>query len=675
MWKVAGRLALGVMGVLLAAGAHAQATTAAASAPPPVQDFFKRPMLASPVLSPDGRKLAMLVPGPSGRTVLAVADVETPTRRVGVARFDDADVGSVQWVNDKRLVFTAIDFQSALGDQFSGGLYAVDVDGENFVWLIGRGIAAESKGHPANRPLRANHVFARTLRDGSDDVLVVRYRFREFVDDPGGSTVLRLNTRSKATRELVQDEPDHAFEWVLDGKAQPRSAISVDAKGIARVLLRDRNEGAWRELARYDSYDPPPGSIVPAGFDKDGNLLVRSLRDDPARTTALFRLDLKTGQRDDKPLVAIKDHDLTGDLIFDRVSGELIGVNYVSDAQGIAWLHPEMQKLQQRVDELLPGTANLLRCGGDCLRQQRFVVASWSDRQPGVYFLFDKTRSGRDSLTLIGASRPWIDPRRMAQQDLVQVKARDGTIVPTYVTKPAGKGPWPTVVMVHGGPYVRGVTWGWNPDAQFLASRGYMVVEPEFRGSTGYGDKHFRAGWKQWGLTMQDDVTDVTNWAVAQGLADAKRLVIAGGSYGGYATMMGLVKEPELYRAGINIVGVTDIDLMYSVDWSDFAGSVWQRYGMSRLVGDREKDRAQLDRTSPLKRAAEITKPVLMAYGGKDFRVPLPHGTKMRDALKAAGKVEVEWVEYEDEGHGFLLEKNQIDFWTRVENFLARHVK
>ena len=174
---------------------------------------------------------------------------------------------------------------------------------------------------------------------------------------------------------------------------------------------------------------------------------------------------------------------------------------------------------------------------------------------------------------------------------------------------------------------------------------------------------------------MQDDITDATRWAVAQGLADPKRLVIAGASYGGYATMMGLVKEPDLYRAGINWVGVTDIDLMYSIDWSDLDGSVWQRYGMPRLVGDRVADKAQLDATSPLKRAAEITKPVLMAYGTKDFRVPLPHGTKMRDALKAAGKVEVEWVEYEEEGHGWLLEKNNVDFWGRVERFLAKHVR
>ncbi|MFD2453074.1 alpha/beta hydrolase family protein [Ideonella paludis] len=213
---------------------------------------------------------------------------------------------------------------------------------------------------------------------------------------------------------------------------------------------------------------------------------------------------------------------------------------------------------------------------------------------------------------------------------------------------------------------------GWDPDAQFLASRGYLVIEPEFRGSLGYGSEFVRRSFKQWGLAMQDDVTDATQWAVKEGLADPKRLVIAGASYGGYATMMGLVKEPDLYRAGINWVGVTDIDLIYDIGWSD-ADEDWLRLGMPRMVGDQKKDRAQLDATSPLKQAHRITKPVLMAYGTDDKRVPLPHGEKMRDALNRLGKAPVEWVTYRDEGHSWMLEATHIDFWKRVEAFLAKH--
>lgn len=653
------------------------ATAQTAARPPsdiPIADFFKRPAVASPKLSPDGQRIAMLVSGPTGRTMIAVADVATPNKRVGVAQFEDADVRSVQWVNDKRLLFDAIDFQAPLGEQFGAGLYARDVDGANFVFLVGRGRGFESQGHTAIRPLRWNHVLSHTLRDGSDDVVIERHNFRDHENELGSTTLLRLNTQTRATKELVEDPPAHAIGWVVDRRGAPRAASSIDLKGMVRVLWRKSPTHPWEQVAAYDGFAPASGSFLPLAFDREGHLIVSAARGNAARTTALYRFDSEARKLAAEPFLALKDYDLAGGLVFDIESQGLVGVDYVSDAPGTAWLDPAMRRIQDRVDALLTTTVNSVSCEA-CSTQQRFIVKASSDRQSPLYFLFDKTKNGKDSLTLIGVSRPWLDAERMATQDMVRIKSRDGLEFPVYVTRPKGGGPWPTVVLIHGGPYVRGTAWGWNAEAQFLASRGYLVVEPEYRGSTGYGDKLFRAGWKQWGLKMQDDITDATRWAVGQGLADDKRMVIAGASYGGYAAMMGLVKEPDLYRAGINWVGVTDIDLMYSIDWSDFDSSVWQRYGMPKLVGDRKVDKAQLDATSPLKRAAEITKPVLMAYGTEDRRVPMPHGVKMRDALKAAGKVEVEWVEYESEGHGFLLEKNLVDFWSRVERFLARHTR
>ena len=199
-----------------------------------------------------------------------------------------------------------------------------------------------------------------------------------------------------------------------------------------------------------------------------------------------------------------------------------------------------------------------------------------------------------------------------------------------------------------------------------------VVIEPEFRGSMGFGSRLFRAGWKQWGLGMQDDLADAAQWAVKQGFADEKRMCIAGASYGGYATLMGLIKHPELFRCGVAWVGVSDIDLLYSNDWSDVS-DVWKTHGMPKLVGDRVKDAAQLAATSPLRRAAELRQPLLMAYGSDDRRVPLEHGTKMRDALRPHHR-HVEFVVYPGEGHGFMLESSNIDFWTRVDTFLARQL-
>jgi dipeptidyl aminopeptidase/acylaminoacyl peptidase len=199
-----------------------------------------------------------------------------------------------------------------------------------------------------------------------------------------------------------------------------------------------------------------------------------------------------------------------------------------------------------------------------------------------------------------------------------------------------------------------------------------LVVETEFRGSDGFGTRHLKAGFKEWGLKMQDDVADATEWAVKSGLAQAGRICIAGASYGGYATLMGLLRYPDLYRCGFEWVGVTDIGLMYSISWSDLSDA-WLRYGLPVLVGDPDKDAERLKATSPLYQAEAIRQPILMAYGGADRRVPIEHGRKFRAAVERHNKA-VEWIEYPTEGHGWLTTANEVDFWGRVEKFLDRNI-
>jgi dipeptidyl aminopeptidase/acylaminoacyl peptidase len=222
---------------------------------------------------------------------------------------------------------------------------------------------------------------------------------------------------------------------------------------------------------------------------------------------------------------------------------------------------------------------------------------------------------------------------------------------------------------------VRGGQWGWHPQAQFLASRGYAVLEPEYRGSTGYGFRHYRAGWKQWGRAMQDDIADGATWAIAEGIVDPRRICIAGASYGGYAALMGLINDPALYKCGINWVGVTDIKLLATGHWSFTSdmSDTYKQYGMPELVGDLVADAAQLTATSPLAQAARIKQPLLLAYGAADRRVPLYHGTQFYEAVKRTN-ADVEWVVYADEGHGWTVPKNRIDFWSRVEKFLDKNI-
>ena len=636
----------------------------------PVSDFFRWPAVNAVSLSPSGKQLALIISSASGRKGLAVADVHTPTRFRGIAQFEDADVRSFRWVNDQRLVFDAVDLQSGLGEQQGSGLYAVNADGSDFLWLVERNGKYRSVGVPARRPLPARYWLHSTLNDGSDDVLVNRFDYPEN-SRVANLTLMRLNTKTMATRAVVSFSPRGAQGWVVDPAGQPQAVMSGDDKTTVSVHLRGQEADHWPVIHRFDAVDPAAGAFEPVSVDREGRLYVKARQNNAEKTWALYRYDRKSGGLEASPVLTVKGFDFDGGLKYDGASQDLLGVNLVSDAPGTVWFHEEMKQVQAAIDKQLPSTTNLIQCTR-CLDASFLVVRASSDRRSPVYFLYNRSSN---KLQLIGASRPWLDSAQMAEMDFVRIKARDGQEVPTYITKPQGKGPFPTLLLIHGGPYVRGFEWDFNPEAQFFASRGYLVIKPEYRGSTGYGDTHFRNGWKQWGLKMQDDMTDAVRWAIDKGLADPKRVAIAGGSYGGYAAMMGLVREPELFKAGLNWVGVTDIGLMYSIGWSDFLDSTWSRYGMPKLIGDAKADASQFEQTSPLKQAQKIKQPVFMAYGEDDLRVPLPHGTRLRDALKESGNTQVEWLQYENEGHGFLLEKNRTDFYTRMERFLRKHLQ
>jgi dipeptidyl aminopeptidase/acylaminoacyl peptidase len=331
--------------------------------------------------------------------------------------------------------------------------------------------------------------------------------------------------------------------------------------------------------------------------------------------------------------------------------------------------------LQALADARLPGRVNRLSCRRCSAPAAVALVQSWSDRDPGQLWLYQAQDKQWRRVALM---QPGIVPAQMASVDFQRIRARDGRELPVWLTLPPGRQPGqpgPAVVMVHGGPWVRGGHWQWEPMAQFLASRGYLVISPEFRGSRGYGQAHFRAGWKQWGQAMQDDVADALLWAQKQGLAN-DQVCIAGASYGGYATLMGLVRHPELYRCGVAWVAVTDPFLFLEGSFwiNDDISSAGRRHTLPELVGEPKADAEMLTAVSPLAQAARIRAPLLLAFGESDLRVPLAHGRRLREALREAGR-EPEWVTYPNEGHGWRLPETRTDFAQRVEAFLARHLQ
>jgi len=660
------RRATTALALLLCTCAPLQAAPAP-SALPPIERFFNTPVLADAKLSPNARYLAAIYGVPGQRAGLIVTDLQQKSSKL-VAGFSDGDVRRFNWVNDGRLVFDLTDRQVAPGgNDMAAGLFAVDRDGTNLRQLAQRrGAAFLTNGSHIDRRILPWHTFMLDA-PGAQNSEFIYVESPEIEDRERGRDVqlLRLNTVTGASRPVQQ--PARVGQWMLDQKGEPRLAIARE-QGVTTIHYLDPANDKWRVLTTYATFKDPKAAFTPIGFGSDGTLFATAYGDQD--TARLVTIDLASGKPDPEPVVVTTGYDFTGGLV--RSGDKVLGVRIRTDADGIVWFDPAMEAAQKKLDARLPGTINLMSFPSGS-HEQWALVRSFSDVKPLVFYVYNIVTGEIDK---VGDTHPGIDPARMGQQDVVRYKARDGMEIPALLTLPAGGAKHaPLVVLVHGGPYVRGNAWGWKGDTQFLASRGYAVLEPDFRGSTGHGDKHFRAGWKQWGLAMQNDIADGTRWAIAQGIADPKRICIAGASYGGYATLMGLVNDPDLYKCGVNWVGVTDINLLYNGHWS-FTSDLdeqWKQYGMPDWIGDQVKDAAQLKATSPIEQAARIKAPLLMAYGGVDRRVPIYHGRKFLDAVKPYNK-QVEWIEYEDEGHGWRLPANRVDFWGKVEKFLDKNI-
>ncbi len=636
------------------------ATAVAVAAPPAAEAFFQNPVFSNATLSPDGRRVAFLVGAAKARTRLGVLDLETMKPQV-VAAFADSDIRQAHWVNDQRLVFDLESPLSGPGLVANGpGLFAVNADGSDWRELV------ELRRSFINAPLAVPLLpWDTTLAEApgraqGDDVFVARAQeaSQQKVDY---IVIHRLNTRTGRATEL--EVPLHTVAWALDIRGEVRAVLT--AAGPRRAMHLRQADGRWKQLAEFDALGGD--GMVPLWVGPDDTVYVQAAVGDKA---AVFALDPATGRPRPRPLAASAEFDLHPRFIAnDR---KLLGLRYTVDAEVTQWLDPEMKALQAQVDQMLPASGNRLSMPrhGD---SPWVLVQAFAELHPTVTYALNR---GTGKLTRLSTPPPGLDTRQMGQTDFVHFSARDGRRIPAYLTLPPGGGTTvgkkpPLVVLVHGGPWVRGRSWQWDPEVQFLASRGYAVLQPEFRGSAGFGFGHLAAGFRQWGAAMQDDLADGARWAVAQGHADAGRICIAGASYGGYAVLMGLARDPDLFRCGIAWVAVTDLSLLYSRVWSD-SNEEFKTYGLNRMVGDPGVDAAALKAASPLHNAARIRQPLLLAYGGWDTRVPLIHGETFLDAVNSHNPG-VEWVVYPREGHGWADPATRIDFWGRVERFLARH--
>ena len=600
----------------------------------PLRHLFDNPERAAARLSPDGRRLSFLAPR-DGVLNVWVRDVEggepwpvTDDRHRGIRAY--------LWSRDSARILY---LQDAGGDE-NHHVYCVDAAG---------GRARDLTPFPG---VRAGLIAA--PRATPRHVLVsMNLRDRSLFD------AYRVNLAT-GRLELVGENPGDIAGWQEDRAGMVRAAVAQTPTGDHRILVRDDERSPLRVVAEYANEDggnpfafTPDGARLWVGSSK-GSDLMRLVELDPADGSER-ELD-----RDDET-------DLAGPVI-SGLTGELLGAMYLRDRVELHAFDERLAADWEALRELHPGDPHIT---GQDAQETRWVVTFDDDRDPGATYLYDRATRTAEFLF---RSRPWLDPDVLAPMRPVTITSRDGLALHSYLTLPLDVDPvgLPAVLVVHGGPWARDA-WGYDPEAQLLANRGYAVLQVNYRGSSGFGKAFMHAAEHEFAGKMHDDLLDGVDWQVAEGIADPARIAIYGGSYGGYAALVGASFTPDVFAAAISVVGPSSLVTLirsFPAYWRPLLAGSWFRY-----VGDPDDpdQLADLEARSPMTRVDDITAPLLVIQGANDPRVTKPESDQIVAALRARG-VEVEYIVKDDEGHGFVRPENRMDVYRAVERFLARHL-
>lgn len=631
-----------VIGLCAAVGVKAQ------PAPAPVQVFANPADMRSLSLSPDGQFVAFLSPL-NGRQHLVVRKINLVEgeRPAIFAPPDNAEITRIDWVNDERLILSAMTTREVSTRNGKRAvrfqrLIAINRDGSDAKLLLNRG--AKTGGYYLNSTPILQFI-------DHDNVLALFPTSGQPEPD-----VVQLNVYTGLFK-VVRRAVNNLTGYLPDPTGQVRIARTYnDRSGVATYLRRDKAGDSYRTMQQADIIHK--GMFEVQGFSADGKQLY------VAATT----------KQSDRP--GIHTYDLDRDMLGPRIledakypiddavmkRGAVVAFRWVDDLPQRHWLNPATQELQERLDKAVPGSREVIIDSSDDGAVS--LVASYSMAEPTVYRIFQ-----RDSkrLEFFGDSFPGLPSEQVAARRPVTFKARDGLEIPAYLTLPVGRGEknLPFIVMPHGGPQSRD-DGDYDPLSQFLANRGYGVIQPNFRGSTGYGNAFRQAGYRQWGGLMQDDVTDAAQWVVAQGYADPARMCILGWSYGGYAALMGAVKTPDLFKCAVATAPIANMERFYD----DLRNHRATNYNRDRIFGSADEfDPAN----SPFHRAAEIKIPVLLIHGDIDVQADVGHSQDMAKALKKAGK-DVEYIEIEDMDHSPANRDDMVRILTAWERFLKTQI-
>lgn len=638
---------------LLASGALAAAAAAAglpaaarmqeAAAPHALADFFQPRLMTAAALSASGARVALIRETQNGdrrRSVIEVVDAANPSGPRSQIPLGDYEVEALAWANERRLlvrllVAAEIGGGRRYGSNFnyesftvrSRRMVSVDVDtGESAVMF-------ENARQRMRSSLDLGWVVD-LLRNDPDHVLMAAW-------EPSGVLALHRMNVVTGRGQLVERGTANTFGWYTqDGVAVVRR--DMNARGtMESVYARAPGESGWRLARRTRTLNAPDFAWAGA-TDRPGVVMVAA-RLDGEDTESVRELDLRT--LDFGPPISRRDgHDVSHALLDEH--GGYLGAAYYADRLEYEFADPELAPHHRAMNRFFDDECNVHIRDMDAGRN-RLLVRVTGPREPGAWYLYDRAVLHFEHL----GSATLLDSRRLAPSERVDVTTRDGAPAPAYLTRPPSGRPGPLVVLVHGGPELRDHQ-AWDRQAQVLAAQGWWVLQPNFRGSGGYGMAFAQAGWRRWGDRMQEDVEDAIAQVAAEHGLDGERVAIMGTSYGGYAALMGAVRRPDLYKAAIAICCVSDLPELLATERRDDDTGDRQiyRFWVER-IGDPDQDRAALEQASPRRRAAEIACPVLLVHG-LDDRVTLPdQSRRMHAALQAAGK-RSQFIEVSGAGHG-----------------------
>ena len=599
----------------------------------PLEDFFKNPEKSGYQISPNGKYFSYMAPYESRMNIFVQKIGKDKAEQLTFET--DRDIAGYFWANDDRILYLKDD-----GGDENFSLFGVDRNGENLNCLT------------CFENVRTQIID--DLPEIEDYMIIGLNKRNPQVFDP-----YRMNVNT-GEMEMIAENPGNIQGWVTDHDGKLRAAYAIVDGVNSQILYRETEEEEFEPILTTSFKETM--SVMFFTFDNKNFYAVSNLGRDK---TAAVIFDPRTAE-EVEVLYENPDYDVSR-LSYSRKNKELWAAYYTSWKGQRHYFSEDFKNLIENLESKLGDYEIGISAYDD--DEETFIVRTSGDRTLGAYYLYDRKK---DKLELIHNVGPWMKEDELAEMKPITYEARDGLKIHGYLTLPKGVEAknLPVVVNVHGGPWARD-SWGFNPEVQFLANRGYAVFQPNFRGSTGYGKEFWEASFKEWGLSMQNDVTDGTYWLIREGIADPGKIAIYGGSYGGYATLQGIVVNPTLYSAAVDYVGVSNLfTFMQTIPpyWKPLLDMMYE------MVGNPEKDSVQFAATSPALNADKIMTPLFVAQGANDPRVNKAESDQIVEALRKRG-IDVEYMVKDNEGHGFRNEENRFDFYRAMEKFLSGHIK